>query len=154
LKKKDIFSWIKDYYGISNDFPFNQLVTYSIIFKKINFISKGVLNFLDNDVRNHLNLISCGVKLFSCNKLKKIENQDFHCKYRICQDGVMYLLPYMTKRIVYCEEKFLIRILKEVDIIHSSIENEEFKKELCDIKSGCIVLIAVKKKSCLIKISF
>ena len=114
--KPEIVSWLKNYYGITDDFPFEQLVTQSKIDKKINFISKGVLNFLRADKRNQMTLIACGIRLFSYNKFKSVENSENFCKYRICQDGLNYLIPYMTKRIFYVENNFIIKLFKNKDL--------------------------------------
>lgn len=145
---KDSFAeanqWLIDYYGLNN-FPFDQLVTHSKIAKKVNFISKGVNELLSSDKRNQLKLISVGVKLFSNNKAKCDDLSNF-CRYRICQDGMMYLIPFMTKRIFFCTEEFFIRILKEVDIKHNTIEDEKLRENLHSLKSGCVVLVCLKNK--------
>ena len=114
--KPEIVDWIRSYYGITDDFPFDQLVTQSTKDKKINFVSKGVLNLLRADKRNQMNLIACGIKLFSYNKFKGNDHSENYCKYRICQDGLNYLIPYMTKRIFYTDNSFIIKLLKLKEI--------------------------------------
>ena len=115
-EKPEIVNWLKNYYGITDDFPFEQLVTQSKIDKKINFVSKGVLNFLKADKRNQMTLIACGIRLFSYNKFKNGEASEDYCKYRICQDGLNYLIPYMTKRVFYIDLALLKKLLKDKDI--------------------------------------
>ena len=109
--------WIKHYYGLIDEFPLEQLITHSEKEGKINFISKGVYNLLATDKRNTLNIINCGVKLFGFNKLKKISNEETHCKYRVCQDGMLYLIPYMKKRLLFCNTNFLVKILRQKDVL-------------------------------------
>ena len=138
-------NWIKNYYGIDNDFPFEQLVTFSKICKKINFVSKGVKNLLDLDKKQKLFIQNAGVKLFKANK-QKDENATNFCLYRVCQDGLMYLLPFMHKRIFFVDENFFKEILKKKDIKHDDITDEELKKNLKEIGNGCVVLVNVKQK--------
>ena len=138
-------TWIKNYYGIEDDFPFNQLVTFSNICKKINFASKGVANLLELDKDHKLSIENAGVKLFKANKQKDENAVDF-CLYRICQDGLMYLLPFMHKRIYFVEEKFFVQLLKEKEIKHDEIIDEELKVKLKGEKPGCIILVHVKCK--------
>ena len=141
----DKINWIKNYYGIEDDFPFDQLVTFSKICKKINFVSKGVTDLLKLDKNQKLFVQNAGVKLFKANK-QKDENAVNFCLYRVCQDGLMYLLPFMHKRIFFVNEIFFVDILKKKEIIHDDIPDEELKKNLKEIGSGCVVLVNVKNK--------
>ena len=144
-KFKDKINWIKNYYGIEDEFPFDQLVTFSNICKKINFASKGVIDLLKLDKENKLKVENAGVKLFKANK-QKDENATNFCLYRVCQDGLMYLLPFMHKRIYFVDEKFFIEVLSKKEIKHDDIKDEELKLKLKEDKSGCIVLVNVKSK--------
>jgi len=138
-------NWIKNYYGIEDNFPFEQLVTFSKICKKINFVSKGVMDLLRLDKKQKLFIQNAGVKLFKMNK-QKDENAVNFCLYRVCQDGLMYLLPFMHKRIFYIKQKLFVDILKMKEIKHDDIEDKELKKNLKEIGAGCIVLVNVKNK--------
>jgi hypothetical protein len=59
-KDPDI-EFIKSYYGLTDDFPIDQLISNDGHLKKISFISKEVSDFLYTDVfRHELNLVSLG----------------------------------------------------------------------------------------------
>ena len=109
--------WLKDYYGLTDEFPLEQLITQSKKEKKINYISKGVYNFLMSDKRNNLNVMNAGVRMFGFNKLKNYKNELVHCTYRVCQDGMLYVIPYMRKRVLFCDTNFFKKALKEIDIL-------------------------------------
>ena len=141
----DKINWIKNYYGIEDEFPFDQLVTFSDICKKINFASKGVVNLLKLDVNQKLKIENAGVKLFKANKQKNEKAIDF-CLYRICQDGLMYLLPFIHRRIYYVGEKLFKEILDKKEIKHDDISDEEIKIKLKEEKPGSIVVVNVKCK--------
>ena len=138
-------NWIKNYYGIDDDFPFEQLVTFSGICKKINFASKGVIDLLKLDKEKKLIIENAGVKLFKANK-QKDENAVEFCLYRVCQDGLMYLLPFMHKRIYFVNEEIFINILSKKEIKHDDINDEQFRKKLKEDKPGSIVVVNVKCK--------
>lgn len=134
--------WVKDYYGLDDEFPFDQLTTQSTVAKKICFVSKGVCELLKADKRNQLKLQNAGVKLFKRNKAKS--DDDNYCLYRICQDGLMYALPFMHKKIHYVNTDFFKEILTTKDIIHDKIKNEKLRNEFKKTSHGCVVLINVK----------
>jgi predicted HAD superfamily hydrolase len=64
--------------------------------KKIYFVNKGLSEFLKTT--NGLNLVNLGVLILQKNNSKF--NSAAECIYRIVQDGISNLVPYMTKRIV------------------------------------------------------
>ena len=144
-KFKDKINWIKNYYGIEDDFPFDQLVTFSNICKKINFASKGVIDLLKLDKDKKLIVENAGVKLFKANKQKN-ENVTYFCLYRVCQDGLMYLLPFMHKRIYFVDEELFTEILRKKEIKHDDIKDEELKLKLKEDTPGSIVIVNVKCK--------
>jgi len=56
--------YLKAYYGLSDDFPFEQLICQNQEMNKLYFISKEVSDFLYSDPSRSLNLINIGVLLF------------------------------------------------------------------------------------------
>lgn len=143
-KFTDDYKWIFDYYGIDNDFPGEQLISFSDQGKKINFISKGVYDLLKGDKRNQLDLQNAGVKLFKKNK-QKGDSQDF-CHFRICQDGLMYLIPYMHKRLFYVDKETFVEILTKKELIFDNIKDEDLKTSLKETTPGCVIFVHVKEK--------
>jgi len=140
-----ILKSLEDYFGLSENFPFNQLVTHSKIQKKLHLVSNGLYELLKNDSRNQLKLNAVGVKLFTVNKkLHEKDKTEETCNYRVCQDGLMYVLPFMRKRIFYVGLDFFKKILKITDYKIADIENEEIRNTLNNMTFGCIVLIVIK----------
>ena len=74
--------YIKAYYGLSEDFPVDQLITQSDDMNKLFFISEAVSKFLYADCDSHnLNIINMGVSLFLRNKSKFSSNTE--CIFRV-----------------------------------------------------------------------
>lgn len=100
--------YIKAYYGLSDDFPTDQLISHNREMKKVYFISKEVSEYLYRDAQNHrLNIVSLGVLLLQRNVSKYSAAE---CIFRVAQDGIMNLVPHMTKRIVRTKN---LEILKQ-----------------------------------------
>lgn len=143
-------NWIKNYYGLREDFPFHQLATHSDKTKKINFISQGAYNYLKNDMKHQVKVITAGVKLFNLTRNNLKDERD--CKYRLSQDGIAYALPYMTKRIFTCGEKFFKHLLTEGVVMFENIpkineangEVNDLYNQLKSSYQGCVVLMYSK----------
>jgi hypothetical protein len=80
-----------------------------------------------------------GVALFHRNSSKYSSNSE--CIFRISQDGLLNLLPYMTKRLVYARtmdqfKYFLMHKNIEVD----TIDGDDLRKEIDDMTTGCFIL--------------
>lgn len=140
--------WLTNYYGLRDDFPFHQLVSHSDKTKKINFITNGVYRYLKNDLRKQVKIITAGIKIF--NQTKSNFKDDTECRYRLCQNGVMYVFPYITKRIFSCNLEIFSELLKKGSIKLEDIEtfSEEGKRLVSEIKNtytGCVVLVLTKK---------
>ncbi|KAA6424209.1 MAG: tRNA (cytosine-5-)-methyltransferase NSUN2 [Trebouxia sp. A1-2] len=94
----EILSSISDFYGIAKDFPlWDQIITRSLEPgrpKRLYFVSSGVKHLLQNDDREALKVTMTGLKVFERQELKDGEQM---CRYRIVQDGLPLLLPYVTR---------------------------------------------------------
>ena len=145
-KDPDI-EYLKAYYGLREDFPVDQLITQSDDMNKLYFISPQISRFLYADTAaHHLNIINMGVSLFYRNISKFSSNTE--CIFRISQDGILNVIPYMSKRIVWVktEEQFKVFLMsKNLEV--ESIQDEDVKEEISNLSTGCFVLaIKVSKK--------
>ena len=90
--------FIRAYYGLKEDFDCNQLICQDPSMNKILYINKGLSDFLYTDCTSHnLNIVNMGVPLFQRNHSKFAGGE---CIFRIVQEGIMNIVPYMTKRLV------------------------------------------------------
>jgi hypothetical protein len=107
---------------------------------KLFFISKQVSDFLYADSSSHnLTIINMGVSLFHRNSSKFSSNTE--CIFRISQDGLLNLIPYMSKRLVYAPnlETFKYFLMhKNIDV--EDVPNPELKKQIDDLSTGCFIL--------------
>ena len=107
-------SWksMKSFYGISDTFPENLLFTRSVGAKMISFVNDSVKEYamdFDNKGRR-LHLVNVGLKLFEKNSRPGV-----NCAYRLQQDGIGALLPYLSKRVVDVNFQDMLYLLQQSD---------------------------------------
>ena len=107
---------------------------------KILLISKQLSDYLYCDAFRHdLNLINLGVPMFVRNHSKYGGGE---CIFRIAQEGVINLIPHMTKRIIKTTNVSIFKklISQRYNGIQSTMQEE---KELCnqvnELSAGCFV---------------
>jgi hypothetical protein len=88
--------------------------------------------------------MAVGVKLFSINKKTLDKTGQEQCLYRVCQDGLMYVIPFMRKRVYFCGKDLFLQLIKGVDVRHSDLQSEELRNILDNLSSGCVVMILLK----------
>ena len=111
--------------------------------KKIYFLSKELSDYLYTDsFQKGLNLINLGAHCFSRNVSKFGGNSD--CIYRIAQDGILNILPYMTKRVVRSRSKkvFDALIMKRYNGWRTLCKGDDaLWKQMEAITVGCFVFV-------------
>lgn len=86
----------KEFFGLADSFPTEQLITKSSISKIINFATAEIsTNILDQLQRSRVKVVYSGCKVF-----EKCSMSDAPCAYRVAQSGAHIMLPFMSKRIV------------------------------------------------------
>ncbi|KAG9508586.1 RNA cytosine-C(5)-methyltransferase NSUN2 [Fragariocoptes setiger] len=138
---KDNEDWcrIKHAFGIDDLFPVDQLLHRCSEGKMRNIylISRAGKQFIEANGDRDLvvKIINCGQRLFSRADKKS------DAGYRMCQDGVNILLPYIKKELcVDCNRTDLTRLLL---IRHSGINNftEKTRQDLLKLPYGSFILI-------------
>eukprot|EP00891_Asterochloris_glomerata_P009762 jgi/Astpho2/9762/e_gw1.00149.36.1_t len=104
---------IQDFYGLLPEFPlWEQMIhRYSLSMedggkgpKRLYLVSAGVRRLLLNDVREALKVTMTGLKLFERQEVRvtsvRLQDEQMACRYRLVQDGVPAILPYITKQLL------------------------------------------------------
>jgi hypothetical protein len=86
---------IQSFYGVSKDFPRDRLFLRKDGCKVVILLSKGLLDDVQLSTRCQLQLVNAGTRIFD-----RASAERSACTYRLSQDGVAYMLPHMTKRVV------------------------------------------------------
>jgi len=105
---------IYTFYGIPESFPLRQqLVTRSgepDRPKRLSFVSAAVRDVLAADEDEKLKVMMTGVKVFERQESKELK---LRCNYRIAQEGMPCVLPYLSKQVIRASLGTFLRLLKE-----------------------------------------
>ena len=136
------YQYLKSYYGLSDEFDSHQLVCQDASMNKITFISKQLSDYLFTDSMCHkLAILNMGVPLFSRNNSRFSGSE---CIFRINQEGVSNLIPFMNKRIVKtkCLPIFKRFISKRYNGSKSDVQEDPvLGKAIDDLTPGCFVFV-------------
>ena len=105
------------------------------------FLTKNTSDFLYTDAfRNQMSLVNLGVTVFQRNNSKFSGTE---CIYRIVQDGILNILPYMTKRVIKTTSLDIFKqfILSRYNQFDEWCFDDNFKKEIEDLSTGCFVFV-------------
>ena len=97
-----------------------------------------------------------GTKFLARNKDRLMENI---CPYRICQDGILSMFPYMTKRKIKCNAEDFKFFLSETNFKYDKILNAALKEEIKNMGQGSLVIYSEKNDNiqdldCLVCLNF
>ena len=103
------FPPIVDFYGLTGSFPKDQIMARSNgDSKSLYFITRAVKErLLDLGIQERITTISSGVKAFERQK-----NQECICAERIAQEGIHFVVPFMTRRKILADPADFIFCLR------------------------------------------
>jgi len=134
----DIFEPLIPFYGLSPKFPKKQIMVRACGENKIlYFLTKSITTDLieDQELQKHVTVINSGVKLLQ-------RNSD-HCEvnYRVNQEGIHLLVPYMTKRVITATmEDFEKCLVIGENIKIDSFTNKEYSAKVQEMSPGSFVV--------------
>jgi hypothetical protein len=131
----DVMLPCMEHYGLSADFPKEQYMTRACgDAKVIYFIAKGVKDLIDAGLQDKVTVINSGLKGLVRN------NKDCDCRYRIAQEGVHFMMPYMTKRIFTISRDDFDKCLNP-DPTAIKIFSETFQEGVRPVSVGSFVIV-------------
>jgi hypothetical protein len=135
VSHESIWPSLVEYYGLSGNFPKEQYMARSKSNSKVlYFVGKPVTNLMGRGMQDRLTIINAGLKGFERN------SKDCGADYRITQEGIQYLLPYMTKRkIIATVKDFELCIAPGAIPIESF--SDKFAGQVRDLIPGSFVVL-------------
>eukprot|EP00894_Picocystis_sp_ML_P001080 jgi/Pico_ML_1/51597/g2595.t1 len=96
----DLLRSIRDFYGLGDlPYPLHQCLISRTpgapVPKKLYYLSSSAKSLLDSDTRGSLRIFSVGIKAFERQSMK---DGSVPCKFRLAQDSVRFLAPYISKQ--------------------------------------------------------
>ena len=138
--RDDILEPLIEHYGLSNGFDKTlYMARASSESKVIYYVGKAVKQLFDLNIQKRVTIVNTGLKGFMRNNRNVA---DCAVTYRVCQEGVHFLVPYMTKRkYVACHDDFRACLQGDGKTIHLSKFTDTFRNQVKDEKPGSIVVI-------------
>ncbi|XP_060915385.1 RNA cytosine C(5)-methyltransferase NSUN2 [Labrus mixtus] len=116
-----VFTSIQSFYDISPDFPKVNVLTRTHEGKKrhLYMVSKELRNVLLNN-SERLKVINTGVKVWSRNS----DGEEFGCAFRLAQEGIYTLQPYIRSRIIRVSVEDIKVLLTQENPFLSKLEHD------------------------------
>jgi len=125
---------IKEFYGLSSQFPQEQWVVRSEgeKFRTVYFISDSVKSILNSEDSHRILVVNSGVKMFFRNE----GDGTVKCSYRIVNEGLSTISPYLSDKRVINVTFNDLKVLLEEDYPHLLGFCDETKKALEELDQG------------------
>ncbi|XP_054917824.1 RNA cytosine-C(5)-methyltransferase NSUN2 isoform X1 [Dermacentor andersoni] len=132
-----IWKAVRDFYEVDPAFPNQQLLGRCQQENKRNIylVSKTVRNIIELN-RERIKIINTGVRVF-CRCEGK---EELACDFRVCQEGLPTVLPYLNKRKLTMSRQDLYVLLTEEYPLESQF-SPELQEQLKDLEKGCVLLV-------------
>uniref|UniRef100_A0A3B4WSA8 tRNA (cytosine(34)-C(5))-methyltransferase n=1 Tax=Seriola lalandi dorsalis TaxID=1841481 RepID=A0A3B4WSA8_SERLL len=131
-----VFTTIQSFYDLSRDFPKLNVLTRTHEGKKrhLYMVSKELRNVLLNN-SERMKVINTGVKVWSRNS----DGEEFGCAFRLAQEGIYTLQPYIRSRIIRVSVEDIKVLLTQENPFLSKLE-EDAHAQAKKLGMGSIVL--------------
>lgn len=123
-------------YGLAPTFPKEQFMVRAAGEAKIlYFITKSIKEgLIDRGIQDRVTVINSGLKSF-----QKCSLKDEKVSYRLTQEGLQYVVPHMTKRILSANVEDFFICMKEGYLSFDKF-SESFQKELDGLDTGSFIV--------------
>ena len=80
-----------------------------------------------------------GVKVMHKNREQFLDNKH---PYRLCQDSLSSILPYINKRQIQCSAADMLFMIQNMNILLADLPSEDLKQKIKEGGKGCFILYA------------
>jgi 16S rRNA C967 or C1407 C5-methylase (RsmB/RsmF family) len=138
--REELMEPLIEHYGLSNGFDKSLYMARACSDSKIiYYVGRPVKQLFDLGMQKRVTIVNTGLKGFMRNNRNV---SDCAVTYRVCQEGIHFLVPYMTKRkYVVSKQDFRTCLLGEGKTIHLSRFSHKFRNEVKEESVGSIVVL-------------
>ncbi|GAA5915702.1 hypothetical protein JCM6882_004119 [Rhodosporidiobolus microsporus] len=133
---------IRDFFGISDSFPFSDLLVRNatgLPMRSIYLTSDLTRSLLLSNAYTRMRLISCGVRLFT--RQDNSKDGTYRCKWRINSEGLEVIRPYLAdKRVVTAGDETLRQVMGNVSVRFEDLKEEGVKEKMRAMEPGSAIL--------------
>jgi 16S rRNA C967 or C1407 C5-methylase (RsmB/RsmF family) len=138
--RDDIMDPLIEHYGLSNGFDKTLYMARACSESKvIYYVGRAVKQLFDLGIQKRVTIVNTGLKGFMRNNRNVA---DCAVTYRVCQEGVQFLVPYMTKRkYIVGREDFRTCLLGDGKTIPLFKFSDDFRNQVKEESPGSIVVL-------------
>ncbi|KRY77750.1 Mitogen-activated protein kinase kinase kinase 15 [Trichinella pseudospiralis] len=130
---------IQEYFGMDDRFSkFSLLMRQKEVSKKGNIylVNENIKHFIKSN-EHRIKIINAGLRTFSRCSVSNSVQDDF----RLVQDGLRYVIPLMSKRLVNISKDELLKLIKSKESILLKDLSDELHSQLDQIGEGSVALV-------------
>jgi len=135
VSNPDLWEPLVEFYGFGEDFPRERFMTRSAGDSKVMyFVGKPVKDLMDRGIQDRITVINSGLKGFERNA------HQCEVRYRVAQEGIQFVAPFMSKRKLVIDLKTFKTCLQQGS---TPLDNfaESFKKTVSEFSVGSFVVV-------------
>lgn len=95
-----------------------------------------VLGILKADRQSKLKLVSTGTRIF-----ERTEQRGLRFPFRLSQEGVHCLLPYMSKQLLFARRDDFVPLLLRHSVGVNSLQSDVLREAVNACEPGCVVVV-------------
>ncbi|KRZ79355.1 Mitogen-activated protein kinase kinase kinase 15 [Trichinella papuae] len=135
----ELIQYAQEYFGMDDRFSkFSLLMRQKEVSKKGNIylVNENIKHFMKNN-EHRIKIINAGLRTFSRCSVSNSARDDF----RLVQDGLRYVIPLMSKRLVNISKDELLKLIKSKESILLKDLSDELHSQLEQIGEGSVALV-------------
>ncbi|KRY40234.1 Mitogen-activated protein kinase kinase kinase 15 [Trichinella spiralis] len=135
----ELIQYGQEYFGMDDRFSnFSLLMRQKEVSKKgiIYLVNENIEHFIKNN-EHRIKIINAGLRTFSRCSVSDSVRVDF----RLVQDGLRYVIPFMSKRLVNISKDELLKLIKSKESILLKDLSDELHSQLKQIGEGSAALV-------------
>jgi len=142
------------FYGLSSDLNVSNFFSRSSVNRKCYFVGSAISEILTNQFnRKRLRIVHSGSRCYEKSNNKPTDKYPLDCSYRIVQEGIDWIYPYITKQLIILSSiELLITILDKapvsIQLFKSKLQNNnstaaelQCAESILSAKLGCVILV-------------
>ena len=104
----ELVASLRSFFGLGAAFPWHRLAARSPQARSLVLLGEQPLCLLRRDAAaGRLRVVSSGVRLFDAEVIKGVR-----CAYRLCHEGLQYILPHLSRQRAPCATASLLRLME------------------------------------------
>ncbi|XP_071490543.1 RNA cytosine-C(5)-methyltransferase NSUN2-like [Diadema antillarum] len=132
---EEIWPQIKEFYDVQDSFPMTQVLTRCHVGKKRNlYLTNRLIKSILQHNEERLKVINSGVKILS-----RSSSDDVPCDFRLTQDGINILYPYVKRRKLTVKREDIVTLFSEENPFTKNF-SEGIKETLDTMGQGSVIL--------------